>query len=251
MASEEKQLTGLIIAAGKGERMSPVCPVKPLLQVGGQALIDWTAKALLKAGLRDLVVVVGYEAEKIKEHLLKQPYLQDVNLEFVLNEEWDKENGLSVYKARELVGERFFLVMSDHIFDPEILRELQKQPLEDDELILAVDFRTENHPFVDLEDVTRVLVNEGHIMGIGKGIANYNAFDTGIFYCSQALFPALEESQRLSKNFTLSGGIRIMALKGKARVMDIDSRFWADVDEEKMWKKVEEYLAGEGKHLKS
>lgn len=243
-------MKGLIIAAGKGERLSPVCPVKPLLQVGGRALIDWVARALLKAGVRDLVVVVGYEAEKIINHLSAQDYLREARLEFVLNEEWDKENGLSVYKARELVGDRFFLVMSDHIFDPEILQELQKQPLEDDELILAVDFRTENHPFVDLDDVTRVLVNDGHIMSIGKGILNFNAFDTGVFYCTKAIFSALEESQRLSKNFTLSGGIRIMALKGKARVMDIGQRFWVDVDEEKIWKKVEEYLTGEGRYLK-
>ncbi len=244
-------MKGLIIAAGKGERMSPVCPVKPLLKVGGQALIDWTIKALLKAGINDLVVVVGYEADKIKDYLSAQNYLENARLEFVYNEEWEKENGLSVYKARDLVGDRFFLLMSDHIFDPEILKELQKQPMESDELILAVDYRTENHPFVDLDDVTRVLVDDGHIISIGKGILNFNAFDTGIFYCTEAIFNALEESQRLSKNFTLSGGIRIMAIKGKARVMDIGQRFWADVDEEKIWKQVEEYLAGDGCFLKS
>lgn len=244
-------MKGLIIAAGKGERMSPVCPVKPLLKVGGQALIDWTIKALLKSGINDLVIVVGYEADKIKEYLAGQDYLEHARVEFVLNEEWEKENGLSVYKARDLVGDRFFLLMSDHIFDPEILKELKKQPMENDELILAVDYRTENHPFVDLDDVTRVLVNDGHIISIGKGILNFNAFDTGIFYCTGAIFSALEESQRLSKNFTLSGGIRIMAIKGKARVMDIGQRFWADVDEEKIWRQVEDYLARDGGYLKS
>jgi choline kinase len=235
-------LKGIIIAAGKGERLSPVFPIKPLLPVRGQALIDYAVKALLKAGIKEIVVVTGYEGEKIEAYLTKQSYTRQVILNFVRNDEWEKENGLSVYKARQYAADRFLLLMSDHIFDPEILINIQKEQLKDDELILAVDYRLKNHPFVDLEDVTRVQVKDGHILSIGKGITNYNAFDTGIFYCTPALFTALEESQQLSKNFSLSGGVGIMALKGKARVMDIGDKFWIDVDDENAWKKCEKYL---------
>lgn len=243
-------MKGLIIAAGKGERLSSVCPVKPLLPVCGQALIDWTVKALLKAGIKEIIVVIGYEGDRIEEHLKKQNYLEGAVLHFVQNEEWEKENGLSVYKAKELVDDRFILLMSDHIFDPEILIKIKNEQIEDDELILAVDYRIDNHPYVDLDDVTRVQVEDGHIISIGKGIIQYNAFDTGIFYCTPALFTALEESQRLSKNFTLSGGVRIMAIKGKARVMDIEDKFWIDIDDLKAYNKVEEFLKNNGRHLK-
>jgi choline kinase len=243
-------LKGLIIAAGKGERLSSVSPVKPLLPVCGQALIDWTVKALLKVGIKEIIVVTGYEGDRVEEHLNKRNYLDGAKINFVRNDEWEKENGLSVYKAKDLAGDRFILLMTDHIFDPEILRQLTNQNVEDDELVLAVDSRIDNHPFVDLEDVTRVQVEDGQIISIGKGIIRYNAFDAGIFYCTSALFTALEESQRLSKNFTLSGGVRIMAIKGKARVMDIGDKFWIDVDDEKAWHKIEEYLKTDGQKLK-
>jgi choline kinase len=242
-------LKGLIIAAGQGVRLSPICPVKPLLLVGGQALIDWTVKALLRAGIKEIIVVTGYEGDKVEEHLKRQNYFQGAELSFVRNDEWEKENGLSVYKAKELAGNRFFLLMSDHIFDPKILVGLSQQKLEDDELILAVDSRLAKHSHVDLEDVTRVQMEDGYIISIGKGLIQYNAFDTGIFYCTSAIFSALEESQKISKNFTLSGGVRIMAIKGKARVMDIDDRFWIDVDDEKALHKAEEYLKRDGRWL--
>lgn len=242
-------MKGLIIAAGQGVRLSPICPVKPLLLVGGQALIDWTVKALLRAGIKEIIVVTGYEGDKVEEHLKRQNYFQGAELSFVRNDEWEKENGLSVYKAKELAGNRFFLLMSDHIFDPKILVGLSQQKLEDDELILAVDSRLAKHSHVDLEDVTRVQMEDGYIISIGKGLIQYNAFDTGIFYCTSAIFSALEESQKISKNFTLSGGVRIMAIKGKARVMDIDDRFWIDVDDEKALHKAEEYLKRDGRWL--
>lgn len=242
-------MKGLVIAAGQGVRLSPVCPVKPLLQVGGQALIDWTVKALLKAGIKEVIVVTGYEGEKVEEHLKKQNYLEGAGITFVRNDEWEKENGLSVYKARDVAGNRFILLMADHIFDFRILVDLSQQRLEDDEIILAVDCRLADHPHVDLEDVTRVQMEDGYIISIGKGLIQYNAFDTGIFYCTSALFAALEESQKISKNFTLSGGVSMMAIKGKARVMDIGGKFWIDVDDEKALRRVERYLKRKGRRL--
>lgn len=235
-------LKGLIIAAGRGERLSPVCPVKPLLQVGGRALIDWPIKALIQSGVREIIVVTGYEGHLVRAHLENQPCFREVSITFIQNDEWEKENGLSVYKARGQAGERFLLLMADHIFDSEILTLFKNQPVEEDGLVLAVDYRIKNHPWVDLEDITRVQVKDGQIVGIGKGITPYQAFDTGIFYATPALFQALEESQKANGDFTLSGGVRRLALKKKARVIDIGQRFWIDVDTEEAWKRAEEYL---------
>ena len=50
------------------------------------------------------------------------------------------------------------LLMSDHLFDPQILARLLQEPLGSDEVVLAVDSRISGHPTVDLDDVTRVHV---------------------------------------------------------------------------------------------
>ncbi|MFC2166136.1 nucleotidyltransferase, partial [Acidobacteriota bacterium] len=157
------------------------------------------------------------------------------------NEEWEKENGLSVLKAKNYFKGEFFLLMADHIFDVSIIERLRKFPLNDDEVVLAIDSHIENHPLVDLEDVTRVQREDGRIVNIGKNLEDYSAFDTGIFRCTPAIFSALEQSTAMGDS-TLSGGIRALAKKRKAKVMDIGDSFWIDIDDEPALKKACEIL---------
>ncbi|MBC7349157.1 MAG: NTP transferase domain-containing protein [Candidatus Aminicenantes bacterium] len=236
-------MKALIIAAGQGQRLSAICPSKPLLPVGRRPLIDWVIQGLQTAGVREVVVVTGYNREKLEDHLDAAYSPEKVKLTIVHNDQWQRENGLSVYKARPFLEEPFFLLMSDHIFDPAILELLLKAELKKGEVILAVDYRTQNHPYVDLDDVTRVLVEEGKIKDIGKGLSFYNAFDTGIFLCQPVLFEALEQSQSQAGDYSLSGGIRVLAAGGRARAVGVGHRFWIDIDDPKALEKAENFLA--------
>jgi len=233
---------GLIIAAGRGSRLAARPQSKPLCPVGSRALIEWVILAALQAGIREFVVVTGYARENLERHLKAFAKESGVSISFVRNDEWEKENGLSVYKARDLLGGTFVLLMADHIIDPGILTRLVAEPLQPGELLLAVDFRVQGHPTADLDDVTKVLVKDGMISVIGKKIGTYNAFDTGVFLCTPGIFHALEESQKRG-DFSLSGGIRVLIESRKARVMDIGDAFWIDVDDEKAIERAESLLA--------
>ena len=232
----------VIIAAGRGSRLAEKAPSKPLLEVRGKALIDRAIDAARQAGVNEFVVVTGYAAETLERHLAAKGAADGICIATVRNEEWEKPNGLSVLKAERLAGERFFLMMSDHIVDPRILVGLGGQEIGADEVILAVDPRIEDHPYVDLEDVTRVRDENGRIAAIGKNITDHNAFDTGVFLCTPALFAALAESRRRGDD-SLSGGIRILAESGKARTWKIGDLFWIDVDDEQAVRKAEEAVA--------
>jgi choline kinase len=235
----------LIIAAGRGRRLAGRAESKPLLQIAGRALIDRVVGAGIRAGIRDFVVVTGYAADMVERHLDGLARAEGVSIAAVRNDEWEKENGLSVFKASDLVGDRFILSMSDHLFDPGILRNLAGQPVEDDETILAVDFNVRGNAYVDLDDVTRVRVEAGRIAAIGKGLEDHNAYDTGLFLGTPALFRALGESLERG-DFTLSGGLKVLAMAGKARVWDIGARYWIDVDDEKAVAKAESLLGARG-----
>ena len=235
----------LIIAAGRGSRLAGRAESKPLLEIAGRALIDRVIGAGVRAGIRDHVVVTGYAGDLVERHLEDLARSEGLVIRTVRNDEWEKENGLSVFKARDLIGDRFILSMSDHLFDPGILRDLAAQPVGDDETILAVDFDVRGNVDVDLDDVTRVRVEAGRIAAIGKGLEDYNAYDTGLFLGTPALFRALGESQEKG-DFTLSGGLRVLAASGKARVMDVGGRFWIDVDDEKAVAKAEARLGARG-----
>jgi uncharacterized membrane protein YbhN (UPF0104 family) len=132
--------------------------------------------------------------------------------------------------------------MADHVVDARLLQGLGGQPIAGDEVVLAVDRRVEAQPYVDIEDVTRVLEENGRILAIGKNIAEFNAFDTGAFLATPALFEALAESQGRG-DFSLSGGIRALAARGKARTWGTGDAFWIDVDDERALAKAEAAVA--------
>lgn len=232
----------LIIAAGLGSRLANKGDSKPLVQLGGIPLIERVIFTIMQAEVTDFYVVIGYNGDKIREHLTTFSRQHPVTINFIHNAQWEKPNGISVLCAREKLHEPFFLVMSDHLFDPTIVKDLRREGISEGEIKLAVDMRTGDNPLVDLEDVTKVLVEDGKIVNIGKTIPNYNAFDTGIFLCSPALFQALAESIAAG-DASLSGGIRKMAGKQKARVFDIGNRTWLDIDDDAAFIKAETLFA--------
>ena len=63
--------TAMIMAAGKGTRMMPLTAdrPKPLIEVGGVALLDHVLDHLRDAGIGKIVVNVHYRAEQVEQHL--------------------------------------------------------------------------------------------------------------------------------------------------------------------------------------
>ncbi len=234
--------TCVIIAAGRGSRLAARAASKPLLEIDGRALIDRAIDAARAAGLSRFVVVTGYAGDEVERHLRARAAADGIPIVAVRNDEWEKENGLSVLKAKPLAGDRFLLIMSDHLFDPALLGELVRRPVGGEEVVLAVDGRKDGNPYVDPDDVTRVRTLDGRIAAIGKGLADYDAYDTGAFLCSPALFEALEASQARG-DFSLSGGLRVLAGRGRALTWDVGGRFWLDVDDEAALAKAERALA--------
>lgn len=60
----------ILMAGGKGERLRPMtlATPKPLLQIGGKAIIDYNIEALAAVGVENINVTVNYLAEQIEEH---------------------------------------------------------------------------------------------------------------------------------------------------------------------------------------
>ncbi len=68
-------LSAILMAGGKGERLRPLTlhKPKPLLQVGGKAIIDHNVDALRRFGIRQINVTVKYLADMIREHFANEP----------------------------------------------------------------------------------------------------------------------------------------------------------------------------------
>jgi choline kinase len=186
----------LIIASGRGLRLQTKGASKPLVPLLGVPLLERVILTAKKSSLTDFYVVTGYDGEKVRKHLEHFSRARKVNITDITNDEWEKENGISVLKAKDTIKENFILLMSDHIFNESMLVKLKDERITDGEVMLAVDYNIEANKLVDVDDVTKVLVEGNRVLDIGKNIKKYNAYDTGIFLCSPAIFSAIEESLR-------------------------------------------------------
>lgn len=209
-------------------RMSTANRPKPMVEVGGTPLIRRVIEAAGAAGIARFTVVTGYLGDVLEDYLARETPA-GVKVSCIRNPEWERPNGVSVWKARGFVPREFALLMSDHLFDPRILRLLYSTPLEDGFCRLAADFNPGGVP--DLEDATKVSAVGGRLMDIGKEIRDYNAVDTGVFLCTEGIFSALEAAISRGEE-SLSAAVLELARRGKMEVTDIGGLFWRDVDDE-------------------
>lgn len=63
-------MKGYILAAGEGRRMRPLTAniPKPLLPVAGKPFLEHNIEAMKEAGIKDLILLVGWRAQRIREH---------------------------------------------------------------------------------------------------------------------------------------------------------------------------------------
>jgi len=228
----------LIIAAGQGSRLRQRAESKPLVPINGVPLIERVIGAACRGGANEFFVVSGYQGHLLRVHLDQVSIREAIPIHHVVNDRWREPNGVSVLQAKAILDQPFLLMMSDHLFDSHIVQDLLTQKLPGNSAILATDSNLYN-PMVDIDDVTRVYQQDGVIREIGKGLTRYNAFDTGIFLCTPALFEALEVSMDRDGEASLSGGMRVLAETGRALSWDIGARFWLDVDDSRTYVKAE------------
>lgn len=148
-------LVAVILAAGTGSRLRPHTDdvPKPLVQVAGQPLLAWSIDALVDAGVRRFVLVVGYRSSQIAAFIDARYPLLDVEL--IYNHAFDtSNNAASLVLASQSVAddERIILLDGDLMYDPAIVRELVRtdgsalvvrrtSELSDEEVKVIVDAR--------------------------------------------------------------------------------------------------------------
>jgi choline kinase len=218
----------IVLAAGNGDRFQNATRRSKLLQpLLGQPLILRTLSTAADAGIRSFHVVVGYQADAVRE-VIERGLPSGTSVQFTYNPDWHLENGVSVLAARvRLRDRRFALLMGDHVFEPAVLARLLHLAVGEDESVLAVDAREVASDVA--AEATKVRLSGDRITAIGKDLRSYDALDTGLFVCAPALFDALEIA-RQTGDTTLSGGIRDLARRGLMRAADVGSASWCDID---------------------
>ncbi len=107
--------TAMVLAAGQGKRMLPLSETvpKPLVEVGGQPLIDHCLDGLAACGVEKAVVNVHHLADRITAHLKTR-----AAPEIVISDERGAllETGGGVKRALPLLGDAPFLLRNSDSF---------------------------------------------------------------------------------------------------------------------------------------
>lgn len=111
----ERPTRAMVLAAGIGKRMRPLTATtpKPLIEVGGKALIDHGLDRLADAGVTTAVVNVHYLADLVEFHVLKRK-----RPDIVVSDERGRllETGGGIVKALPLLGPGPFFVYNSDSF---------------------------------------------------------------------------------------------------------------------------------------
>ncbi len=220
-------MVGVIIAAGKGERLSKISKgiPKTLLKVKGKAMIQWIVEEATEAGVDNFIIITGFQNDRIKEYFEIEG---STNIKLVYNPHWERDNGLSVLTAeQEIDGEDDFLVMmSDHLIGREVIKGILKT--KGKQALLAVEVNLQK--VFDIKDATKVFIEDEEIISIGKNIKYYNGVDAGIFRLNKTVFKFLKKGVEQGKE-SLTEGIEEMMKEQKLCPFYIpEDSYWIDVD---------------------
>lgn len=214
------ELGAAVLAAGLGERLRACACPKPLVRVAGLTLLERTIRTLRAGGVRgQVVVVVGHRGKEVAGFVRSK--FSDVKV--LENPDYPRGNGTSVLAALRYLPERFVVAMVDHVHTPRSVRRVVETP---GAFVAAVDSRP---AFADPKEATRVRIEAGRVIALGKGLEPYDAVDAGLFVCSRVTLQQLKVEQQgplswnaLKRRWLVSGGEMVAC--------DLDGTPWADVD---------------------
>ena len=118
-------MQAIILAAGEGVRVRPLTRSRPkaMIPVANRPIIEYVIDALLKNGIRDIVVVVGYRKEQVTRFLNGL----DVPIEVVVQE---KQLGTAhaLQCAESKITGDFLVLPGDNYIDPQSIARIKDIP---------------------------------------------------------------------------------------------------------------------------
>ena len=219
----------VVLAAGRGTRMRDLTNElpKPMIAVRGKPILQHIVEGLRGAGVKRVLVVVGYRADVVRQALGDGSALE-VEIEYVVQEMQDG-TGKVVELARDFVGrDPFVLAYGDIIADPSNYQRLVR--LEPDvEAIVSVKqnedvskggavFLNQQFELIDLREKPQ------------PGEPTSPWYNAGLYAFRPGIFDFTARLERSPRGeFELTDAIRALAQSGKkVRALEL-SGDWFDV----------------------
>lgn len=143
---------------------------KCLMEFGGRSLLDRHLDVLNQLGVRKCDIVIGFEADRIVEHvgtLFSRP-----EIAYHFNPQYRQGSVLSLLAARETLesGVPVIVMDADVLYHPDILQQLVDTDIENCYLL--------DRDFVDGEEPVKIAIKDGAMVEFRKRLAEGLSYDT-------------------------------------------------------------------------
>ncbi len=232
-------MQAIILAAGMGKRLGEYTKTntKCMVPVNGTLLIDRVLDQLCHLQLSRVIIVVGYEGQKLIDHLGQD--WKGLRIEYVNNPIYDQTNNIYslALTKQQLQEDDTILLESDLIFDSEILDLLLNDPFPNLALVAK---------YESWMDGTMVHINEDNeiVSFVPKTAFNYSDIDSyyktiNIYKFSKAFLkekyvPFLEAySKAIGNNEYYENVLRIISFLNShdLKALPIGNEKWYEIDD--------------------
>lgn len=131
-------MKAVILAAGMGTRLWPITTYLPkcLLSLEGKTLLERSLRNLARYGIRDVIIVTGFQEEMITRMFGKT--YDGLSLNYVTNPRYSDTGSMySLSQSRALIDDHILLLESDILYEPKAIEMLLDSPFAD--VILVAD----------------------------------------------------------------------------------------------------------------
>ena len=213
----------VVLAAGRSERLASVTGggSKALVRLGGLSLVERAVRCLLRLGLDEVVVVVGYEAGPVSAVVNR---IAPGRVRAVLAERWEDGNGASLSAAEPILADEplFIVVTADHVFGEGSLTPL----LRAGRPAVLVDHAPEPSAWAE---GTRVRLHEEHAIAFSKDLGD-PSIDCGAFLLTPAVFAAQREAASRGDHSLSEAVTTFAASRPLAAIPLPPGAWWLDID---------------------
>lgn len=208
-------MKAVILAAGEGQRLRPFTAGKPkvIIKVGNRPVLHYVVEALKNAGIRDIVMVVGYKKDSVMSYF-GDGKRYGVKIGYAFQEQ-QLGTAHALKKAERFLEGEFLVVPGDNIIDGRTVKSALSQK---NSIVYKIVEKPSKYGVLRLKDNGKV----DEIIEKPEEEVSY-LVNTGIYHLDSSIFDYISSENDLTAviNSMISDGIDFMAVESEGIWIDI------------------------------
>ena len=234
-------MQAIMLAAGKGRRLGKYTKdnTKCMLEINGISLLERTVDALLEADIHNLILVVGYKMDNLKQYIIDKQIDKKIHITYVENHDYDITNNIySLYMAKDyLCKDDTILLESDLIFEKDIIKRLVNNPYDNIAVVAKYEEWMDGTVIIanDKDDIIEFIEKKDfNYNNIGQYYKTVNIYKFNKTYSEQYYLPFLEAYiKAYGKNDYYELVLKVISSipKSGLKALKLTNEKWYEIDD--------------------